>query len=83
MRGMVRSRRGAGPNWSASRCETEVWPNAEAHFRDRRCRQRPRQGAHRIVTRPPPEVAGVARHAAEARPVHQHRPGDDEPVRAR
>ena len=58
-------------------------PNAEAHFRDwRRC-QLPRQGSHRVVARPTVEAAWPAGDDAEARPVHQRRPRHDEPVRAR
>ena len=43
----------------------------------------PRQGAHGLLARPAAEGAGPAGHDAEARPVHQRRPGHDEPVRAR
>ena len=55
----------------------------EAHLRDRRRCQLPRQGAHRLLARAAPEAPGAAGHDAEARPVHQRRPGHDEPLRAR
>ena len=41
------------------------------------------QGPHRLVARAAAEEPGPAGHDAEARPVHQRRPGHDEPVRAR
>src|SRR4051812_33507331 len=54
--------------------ETEVVADAEAHFRDwRRC-QLPRERSDRLVARPPAQVAWAAHHDAEARPVHQRRP---------
>ena len=55
----------------------------EAHLRDRRRCQLPRQGAHRLLARATPEAPGTAGHDAEARPVHQRRPRHDEPLRAR
>ena len=41
------------------------------------------QGDHRLLARAAAEVAGPAGHDAEARPLHQRRPGHHEPVRAR
>ena len=55
----------------------------QAHLRDRRCGQLPRQGAHGLLARSAAEGPGPAGHDAEARPVHQRRSGHDEPVRAR
>ena len=55
----------------------------EAHLRDRWCGLESREGAHRFVARAAAEVPGPAGHDAEARPVHQRRPGHDEPLPAR
>ena len=55
----------------------------EAHLRDRwRCLQ-PRERPHRIVAGSPAQVPWPPGHDAEARPVHQRRPGHDEPLPAR
>jgi len=55
----------------------------QAHLRDRRCGQLPREGPHRFLARPAAEDAWPPGHHAEARPLHQRRPGHHEPVRAR
>ena len=55
----------------------------EAHLRHGGCGQFPGQGDHGLLARPAAEGPWPAGHDAEARPVHQRRPGHDEPVRAR
>ena len=55
----------------------------ETHLRDGWCGFLVGQGSHRFLPRSPAQGAGPAGDDAEARPVHQRRPGHDEPVRAR
>ena len=55
----------------------------QARLRHRRRRLVPRQGAHRLQPGPPAPLARAAGHDAEARPLPQRRPRDDEPVPAR
>src|SRR5690606_3938262 len=55
----------------------------KTHLRHGRGGQLPRQGHLRVVARSAPQGTRPARDHAEARPLHQRRPGDDEPVRAR
>ena len=53
------------------------------HLRDRRSRLLSRQGHRRRLHRPPAGEPRPARPDPEVRPVHQRRPGHDEPVPAR
>ena len=55
----------------------------EAHLRDRWRGLQPGQGPHRLLARPPAQVPWPPGHDAEARPLHQRRPGHDEPLPAR
>ena len=55
----------------------------QARLRHRRRRLVPRQGAHRLQPGPPAPLSRAAGHDAEARPLPQRRPRDDEPVPAR
>ena len=55
----------------------------KAHLRDRWRGIEPRQGAHVLLARAAAQGPGPAGHDAEARPVHQRRPGHDEPLPAR
>ena len=58
-------------------------PSEQVHLRHRRCLELPRQGPHRLLARPTPQVPGPAGDHVQARPVHQRRPRDHEPGRAR
>ncbi|CAA9367275.1 MAG: CTP synthase, partial [uncultured Nocardioidaceae bacterium] len=64
-------------------CCLEQHSGHQARLRHRRRRVVARQGADRLVARQPAQGARPARHDAEARPVPQRRPRDDEPVPAR
>ena len=55
----------------------------QIHLRHRRRRVVARQGARRRLDRLPARGPRLQGHAAEVRPVHQRRPGHDEPVPAR
>ena len=55
----------------------------EAHLRDRWCGLEPREGPHGLVARTAAQEPGPPGHDAEARPLHQRRSRDDEPVPAR
>ena len=79
------------PDWSrfAVRCDpvhrfdNGGLHNAEAHLCDGWSCEFAGQRSHGLLARAAAEVARPAGHVAEARPVHQRRPGHDEPVRAR
>ena len=55
----------------------------QARLRHRRRRLVPRQGPHRLQPGSPAPLPRAAGHDAEARPLPQRRPRDDEPVPAR
>ncbi len=55
----------------------------QVHLRHRRRLELAREGSHRLLARPTPQVPWPAGHDVQARPVHQRRPGHDEPGRAR
>ena len=55
----------------------------QVHLRHRRCLELAREGSHRLLARPAPQVPWPAGDDVQARPLHQRGPGDDEPRRAR
>ena len=57
--------------------------HGQVRLRHRRRRLVARQGDHRRLARPAAQGARAEGAGAEVRPVHQRRPGDDEPVPAR
>ena len=56
---------------------------AQAHLRDGRRGELPRQGDHRLLAGSAAQAPGPEGHDPEARSVHQRRSRHDEPVRAR
>ena len=85
--GAGRWRRGVPPvdrrAWSTvERCPGSAELD-QVRLRHRRSVLLARQGSHRLVARSAPQVPGPARHDDQARPLHQRRPGHDEPLRAR
>ena len=66
-----------------TRCRTDEAGRDTLHLRHRRSRLLAGQGDRGVVDRPPAGQPRLPGAAAEVRPLHQHRPGDDEPVPAR
>ena len=63
--------------------QTDATATREIHLRDRRRRLLARQGPGRRLDRLPARRPRLQGRPAEVRPVHQRRPGHDEPVPAR
>ena len=78
------SRPPSGPVHSTSqRLDATEPPGNPLHLHHRRRRLRTREGHRSGVSRPAAGRARALRDDPEVRPVHQRRPGDDEPVPAR
>ena len=65
------------------RCAAPRRRREQVHLRHRRRVELARQGPHRLLARPAPQVPGPAGHDVQARPLYQRRPGHHEPGRAR
>ena len=86
LRGVSLDQRAGGPEPSdaSSRLTRQAFSrHGQIHLRDRRRGLFPRQGHRLRLDRPPAREPRPAGPDPEVRPVHQRRPGHDEPVPAR